>query len=166
MDNCLLIYDKVSIHITDEIRNLYNSRNKHLIEIPNGLTSIIQPLDVSSNNSIKNAVRNKYINHIINNNNDINHIKVSKIKVINWINEVKYDYNIITKNMICKSFIETGISLNLNRSDKSLNTSYQRAKEYMVIRDPETLVYDEEINLNNCSDEEVEIEDNIEQESD
>ena len=112
MDNCLLIYDKVSMHITDEIRNLYNSRNKQLIEIPNGLTSIIQPLDVSINYSFKNAVRNKYINHIINNNNDINHIKVSKIKVINWINEVKYDYNIITKNMICKSFKETGISLN------------------------------------------------------
>ena len=36
----------------------------------------------------------------------------------------------------------------------------------MVIRDPETFVYDEEINLNYCSDEEVEIKDNIDQESD
>ena len=65
MDNCLLIYDKVSMHITDEIRNLYNSRNKQLIEIPNGLTSIIQPLDVSINYSFKNAVRNKYMIYII-----------------------------------------------------------------------------------------------------
>ena len=31
----------------------------------------------------------------------------------------------------------------------------------MVIKDPETLVYDEEINLNYCSDEEIEVEDYI-----
>ena len=49
----------------------------------------------------------------------------------------------------------------LNGSDKSLNTSYQRAKEHMVIKAPETLVYDEEINLNYCSDEEFEVENKI-----
>ena len=102
----------------------------------------------------------------MNNSNDINHIIISKIEVINLINEVWYDYNIITKNMIFKSFKETGISINLNGFDKSLNTSYQISKEYMVKRDPEALVYDEEINLNYCSDEEVEIKDNIDQESD
>ena len=64
--------------------------------------------------------------------------------------------------MIFKSFKETGISINLNGSDKSLNTSYQRALEHMAIKDPETLVYDEEINLNYCSDEEIEVDDNIE----
>ena len=123
-------------------------------------------MDISINFSFKNPVRNKYINHIMNNNNDINHIIISKIEVINLINEVWYDYNIITKNMIFKSFKETGISINLNGSDKSLNTSYQISKEHMVKRDPETLVYDEEINLNYCSDEEFEIKDNIDQESD
>ena len=162
MDNCLLIYDKAPMHVTDEIRNLYTSGKKQLIEIPNGLTSIIQPLDVSINFPFKNAIRNKYINFIINNNHDINNIKVGRIEVINWINEVWYDYNIITKNMIFKSFKETGISINLNGSDKSLNTSYQRALEHMAIKDPETLVYDEEINLNYCSDEEIEVDDNIE----
>ena len=35
------------MHITNEIGNLYNSGNKQLIEIPNGLTSIIQSLDIS-----------------------------------------------------------------------------------------------------------------------
>ena len=162
MDNSILIYDKGPMHVTDEIRNLYTSGKKQLIEIPNGLTSIIQPLDVSINFPFKNAIRNKYINFIINNNHDINNIKVGRIEVINWINEVWYDYNIITKNMIFKSFKETGISINLNGYDKSLNTSYQRAREHMAIKDPEALVYDEEINLNYCSDEEIEVDDNIE----
>ena len=124
MDNCLFIYNKTPMIITDEIRNLYNSGNKQLIKILNGLTSKIQPFFVSINYSFNNAVRNKFINNIINNNNDINHIKVSKIEVINWINEVWYDYNIIKKNMIFKSFKETGIRFNLNGSDKSLNTSF------------------------------------------
>ena len=150
------------MHVTDEIRNLYTSGKKQLIEIPNGLTSIIQPLDVSINFPFKNAIRNKYINFIIHNNHGINNIKVGRIEVINWINEVWYDYNIITKDMIFKSFKETGISINLNGSDKSLNTSYQREREHMAIKDPETLVYDEEINLNYCSDEEIEVDDNIE----
>ena len=122
-------------------------------------------MNVSINYSFKNAVRNKYINHIINNNNDINHFKLSKMEVINLINEFLYDNNIITKNMIFKSFKETGISINLNGVDKSLYTSFQGTKGDMIIRDPENLVYDEEINFNLCLKEEVEIENNIDSES-
>ena len=116
INNQYILLMKQGIYITTEI--------KQLIEFPNGLTSIIQSLDISINFSFKNPVRNKYINHIMNNSNDRNHIIISKIEVINLINEVWYDYNIITKKMIFKSFKETGISINLNGSDKSLNTSY------------------------------------------
>ena len=63
IDNCLLIGDKGPILTLDEIRNLYSSGNKQLIEISNGLTSKIQPFDISINYSFKNAGKNKYISY-------------------------------------------------------------------------------------------------------
>ena len=42
--------------------------------------------------------------------------KVSRIKILNWICGTRYDDNIITNNMIGKSFIITGISNSIEKS--------------------------------------------------
>ena len=107
--NSLLIIDYASQHIKEELTHKFQSLDVEYVYIPKVLTHLLQRLDVRINKSMKVALRNKYTEYCIKENYNIN-TKVSSVKILNWICEDWYDENIITKNMIEKSFIITGIS--------------------------------------------------------
>jgi len=53
----LLVLDSFSAHITDSVKRRFGEKNTNIAVIPGGLTSRLQPLDVSINKSFKSKVR-------------------------------------------------------------------------------------------------------------
>ena len=53
----LLVYDAFEAHVTDTVKAAFKRENTDLAVIPGGLTSILQPLDVSLKKPFKDRVR-------------------------------------------------------------------------------------------------------------
>jgi hypothetical protein len=56
----MLAMDAFRGHLSNRIRNRLRDKNTDLVIIPNGMTSQLQPLDVSINNPFKHLVRKHY----------------------------------------------------------------------------------------------------------
>ena len=54
---CILVLDKAPSHFNDKIEEYMNNNAINYIYIPGGLTSKLQPLDISVNKSFKNAYK-------------------------------------------------------------------------------------------------------------
>ena len=52
----LLVCDMFEAHVTESVKIALTRENTNLVVIPGGLTSILQPLDVSLNNPFKDGV--------------------------------------------------------------------------------------------------------------
>ena len=52
----LLVYDSFEAHITDTVKASFKYENTELAVIPGGLTSLLQPLNVSLNKPFKDGV--------------------------------------------------------------------------------------------------------------
>ena len=70
---------------------------------------------------LKKSLREKYINFCIEN--KAEQIKVSRTNIIDWICSIWNDPNIITKELIYKSFRCTGIANKLDSSEDNLFTA-------------------------------------------
>ena len=93
---------------------------------------------------MKIALRNKYTEYCTKENYNIN-TKVSRVKILNWICQDWYDENIITKNMIEKSFITTGISNSIEKSGEYKQIEvYKWIKEKYIVTEEEKLIDKEE----------------------
>ena len=93
---------------------------------------------------MKIALRNKYTEYCIKENHNYN-TKVSRVKILNWIYETWYDGNIITKNMIEKNFIVTGISNSIEKSGEYKKIEvYKWIKEKYIVTEDEKLIDKEE----------------------
>jgi len=55
----LLVFDSFEAHMTDRVKRALECENMNLAVIPGGLTSILQPLDVSLNKPFKDGVRKR-----------------------------------------------------------------------------------------------------------
>jgi len=53
----LLVLDSFSAHIVDSVKRRFGEKNTNIAVIPGGLTSHLQPLDVSINKSFKAKVK-------------------------------------------------------------------------------------------------------------
>lgn len=62
-NNCMLVFDKATTHIKEEIIKFLNDNNINYVIIPPGFTRFLQPLDVSINKPFKMALKNKYLNY-------------------------------------------------------------------------------------------------------
>jgi hypothetical protein len=107
--------------------------NREVSYIPPGLTRFYQPLDVCINKPFKQAIKEKYIAFCINNGGQ--KIKVSLTKMIEFICEVWYDNNVITKEMVYNSFRVTGIANNINHSEDHIFASWRKMEEELPIID-------------------------------
>ena len=56
----LLVLDSFSAHIVNTVKRRFCEKNTDIAVIPGGLTSCLQPLDVSINKSFKAKVGNKF----------------------------------------------------------------------------------------------------------
>ena len=60
-----LILDQATSHISENIKKQMISENKKVTYIPSGMTRFFQSLDVWVNKSLKDAIREKYIDYCI-----------------------------------------------------------------------------------------------------
>ena len=56
----LLVWDKFSAHLTEGVRKTLDDTKTDIAVIPGGLTSILQPLDVSLNKPFKDELRKRW----------------------------------------------------------------------------------------------------------
>ena len=121
MFESLLIIDKATTHENEEFKRVCFNNDVTISYIPKGRTSILQPLDVSINKPFNDALRNEYTQFCIQkglNNAD----KISRKQIIDIVYDVWNNKNIITKEMIIKSFKITGLS---NKIDSSENYFFE-----------------------------------------
>ena len=71
----LLIIDKASSHIADEVLEKCCGNLRDVSILPGGCTSIMQPLDVAINRPFKNYLKELYIKHCLEKNNTFAKIK-------------------------------------------------------------------------------------------
>ena len=57
----LLVYDSFEAHVTDTVKASFKRKDTELAVIPGGLTSLLQPLDVSLNKPFKDGVRKQWM---------------------------------------------------------------------------------------------------------
>lgn len=117
--NCLLILDRASSHINQEIIDFLNLNNINYVIIPPGYTRFLQPLDVSINKPLKTAIKEKYLNFLQLHINEIteNNFSITDENIINFINEIWNTDDIIRKDIIKNSFLYCGISQVLDGSE-------------------------------------------------
>ena len=96
----ILILDRATTNFEENLVNKFKANNSTYLLIPPGLTRYIQPLDVVVNKPIKTKIYNWDTNFRINN---LNMKKPNEIDIIEAINDIWYNNNDITKEMIIKS---------------------------------------------------------------
>ena len=114
----LLIIDKASSHIADEVLEKCCGNLRDVSILPGGCTSIMQPLDVAINRPFKNYLKELYIKHCLEKNNTF--AKIKKTDILEWIGMIWYDDKLITKSMIYNSFKTCGLSNKTDGSEDNL----------------------------------------------
>jgi hypothetical protein len=156
----LLVLDSFESHKTDFIKNIAKYENTNLAIIPGGLTSIVQPLDVSINKPFKDRLREKW--NIWMSSGEFTYTKGGNIKkpahniVCKWILEA---WNEIPKEMIVKSFKKCGISNAMDGSEDDLF-----GQEFENIKEDNNNEYEILDKNNESADELDKLEDNSEDE--
>jgi hypothetical protein len=87
----MLAMDAFRGHLSNRIRNRLGNKNMALVIIPSGMTSQLQPLDVTINKPLKHLVHKHYVawlnknNHILTPSDKIKRASVSII--VEWISK-------------------------------------------------------------------------------
>ena len=114
----LLIMDKASSHINEDIIEKCTGQFCDVSILPSGCTSILQPLDISINKPFKNALKEKYIRYCIDK--GVAFSKVGKEDIINWVGDIWFSDKIINKELIKNSFKVCGLSNKIDGSEDDL----------------------------------------------
>ena len=134
LQNTLLILDSSTMHFSLDVIRYLVSLKINYVFIPKGLTSILQPLDVSVNRPFKDALRHCYENAL----SIFNQKKMPKIKrevLLKWIIDSWYNNEIIKSDVIVKSFLVTGISNKLDGSEDEEFNGFEKINDIRFIED-------------------------------
>lgn len=147
-----IILDRATSHLGQEFTtDLLTTGNQEASFIPGGMTRFYQPIDVSINKPFNTTLRESYINYCISNGN--NNFKLSRTMMIKIICETWYNDNIISEDMIYKSFRSTGLGNKLDHSEDNLFTSWKNMQtEVPLIDDDLEKDYKYEENLDILDD--------------
>ena len=101
----MLVWDSFRVHLSKPVRSTLRSINTECVVIPGGMTSMLQPLDVSINKPFKDRIRPKWQNWMLAGQHSFTaggrmH-KVELDKICRWISDACDD---IPPEMIAKSF--------------------------------------------------------------
>ena len=114
----LLVYDAFEAHVTDPVKAAFKRENTDLAVIPGGLTSLLQPLDVSLNKPFKDRVRKKWMQWMADGIHEFTATgrqkKPSEELICSWISEA---WNDIPAEMIAAAFLKCGITNSLDGSE-------------------------------------------------
>ena len=101
----LLVYDSFEAHVTDTVKTSFKRENTELAVIPGGLTSLLQPLDVSLNKPFKDGVRKRWMQWMADGTHEFTATgrqkKASEELICSWISQA---WNAIPSEMIAASF--------------------------------------------------------------
>ena len=61
----MLVLDAFKGHLTDSVKNQLRKMKTELVVIPGGMTSVLQPMYVSINKSLKDRLRQNYLTWIV-----------------------------------------------------------------------------------------------------
>lgn len=117
----LLVCDMFEAHVTESVKTALTRENTNLAVIPSGLTSILQPLDVSLNKPFKDGVRKRWMEWMAEGVHEFTATgrqkKPSEELILSWIAGAWQD---ISEEMIESSFLKCGITNNLDGSEDDL----------------------------------------------
>lgn len=143
----LLVIDSFSAHKTDNVKKRFREKKTNLAVIPGGLTSKLQPLDVSLNKPFKAKVRNFYndwMSEAIKEYTPSGKIKRPSYSLVaTWIKE---SWEAMDIGMIRRSFKCCGISNDINGSEDTLIFNFDQLNKDNVERD---VIHDDEVNNSN-----------------
>ena len=111
---CLLILDKAPSHCTNTIIDFLNNNKIKRVFIPGGLTRKLQPLDLSVNKPLKEKLKKKYNQYIIDKGDEDNTLfhnhqaKVDRKLIVQWVHEIWE--NDINSDIIVNGFKKSGIT--------------------------------------------------------
>ena len=117
----LLVLDAFEAHVTDSVKTAIARENTNLAVIPGGLTSILQPLDVSLNKPFKDNVRRRWMEWMAEGIHEFTaggrQKKPSEELILSWIAGA---WSEIPEEMIEASFLKCGITNSLDGSEDHL----------------------------------------------
>ena len=107
--------------MTESVKAAIARENTNLAVFPGGLTSLLQPLDVSLNKPFKDNVRKRWMQWMAHGIHDFTaggrQKKPSEELICSWISEAWHE---IPREMIVGSFLKCGITNNLDGSENDL----------------------------------------------
>lgn len=114
----MLVLDSFRGHLVNEVKQLLKDNKTQQVVIPGGLTSILQPLDVCINKPFKDHLRRFYNEWMMRKDRPLTpagNIKRPSLELLcTW---VLNSWNLITQEMVAKSFKKTGISNALDSTE-------------------------------------------------
>jgi len=117
----LLVLDQFKAHITEKTKKRLENYNTKIAVIPGGLTSQLQPLDVSINKPFKAHMREEWIKWMLiptKETTPTGRVKRPSIsQVCQW---VKTSWDAVEKGIVIKSFKKCGISNNLDGTEDEM----------------------------------------------
>ena len=141
----MLIIDHASSHEDHQIKKLCFEHDTEINVIPQGLTSILQPLDISINMPFKQALREKYNTYCINNPNK--GIKNSRENIISFIYDVWHSESIISNDMVIRSFKCTGTCKNPNGEDNHYFNVFKMLGDQLIDKDEQGNYSNDEVDF-------------------
>ncbi|KAM3915673.1 pogo transposable element with KRAB domain [Leptodactylus fuscus] len=114
----LLVLDQFRAHISDNTKKIFKLAKTHLAVIPGGLTSQLQPLDVSLNKPFKVFMREEWNKWMAAGNHDLTPTGRMKRPTITQVCEwVKTSWQAVKDETVVSSFKKCGISNALDGSE-------------------------------------------------
>ena len=114
----LLVLDQFRTHITEATEKRFKEEKTHLAIIPGGLTSQLQPLDVSINKPFKVFMREEWNKWMAAGNHDLTRMQRPTItRVCEW---VKTSWQSAKDETVVRSFKNCGISNALDGSEDDI----------------------------------------------
>ena len=121
----ILVLDSFRGHLTKDVNAAMKKINVCPAVIPGGCTSLLQPLDVSINKPMKDRARQLWQEYMLQmSDTDTPTKSPSKQQILDWIVAAQEQVN---QDMICKSFLVTGITNKLDGSEDYLMNDNIRA---------------------------------------
>jgi hypothetical protein len=123
-------YLQSAMRIVGNIKNFLDSRSVHIGIIPEHCTGLVQPLDTHINKPMKSYLKNLWSNFMVNNIKDVSenglvldNLPEARIRLCSFIRKALKS---IKKELIIKSFRETGYTLSLDGSEEQECCVYRR----------------------------------------
>lgn len=110
-DKCLLIIDKASTHASNESLEILKNNDINYCLIPSGMTSLLQPMDLSANKIFKHQIRYLFEKDRLLYDNIIpkNKLQTARINILNYINETWNNIEPINATIIINGFKKGGL---------------------------------------------------------